>query len=485
MNVAIIGTGYVGLVTGACLARAGHRVACIDKNPRKIETLMRGRCPFHEPGLDELVREQSGAGALRFASSIETGADDAGVVMLAVGTPSREDGAADVSALFDCAREVAARTRGDVLVVVKSTAPVGSCGRIQCMFDEEYSVRGRWLRVASNPEFLAEGSAVHDFMQPRRIVIGTSDERSRRLLAELYRPFDPAGERLLCMDVRSAEFAKYACNAMLAARISAVNELASIAGSVDADIRQACRVMGLDPRIGGRYLRPGAGYGGSCLPKDVAALIHLAGDHGEPATLLRGVQAVNQRQVRLIADAVAGHFGGGLAGRRLALWGLSFKPGTDDIRAAPSLRLIDELIRLGAWVQAYDPIASRHVRALIPSARLALAPTAAAACRDADALIVMTEWQEFERPDFAALSRSLKDRAVFDGRHLYDARELRTHGLEHYLPGQRPRASSPAASPESGSATSGTPLAQRPLRQEAGQAPLDLNVSTLSQRSRP
>jgi len=484
MKIAIIGTGYVGLVTGACLARAGHQVLCIDKNADKIESLRRAECPFYEPGLDELVRGQTGSGSLKFDTSLEAGVDGAEIVMLAVGTPSKTDGSADLGNLFSCAREVAAALRGDALVVVKSTAPVGTCDRIQHMLDEHRPAgsRNRWLCVASNPEFLAEGTAVDDCMYPERIVIGVRDERSRQMLTRMYRAFDPAGQRLLCMDVRSAEFAKYACNAMLAARISTVNELASIAGSVEADMGQACRVMGLDRRIGKRYLRPGAGYGGSCLPKDVEALIHLAHDHGEPATLLRSVQAVNERQVGLMAKAIERHFDDGLSGRTVAVWGLSFKPGTDDVRASPSLRLIDELIRLGARVQAYDPIAAGHVRGLIPDARLTLAPTAAEACRDADALAVMTEWNEFEHPDFARLARVLKGRAVFDGRRLYEADELHAHGLWHYVPGQKLESSSP---PPVHAASIGTAFAQRPVRQEAGPAPLNLNVSSLSQRSRP
>lgn len=480
MNIAIIGTGYVGLVTGACLAQAGHRVVCVDKNSRKIESLAGGKCPFYEPGLDELVQEQSGSGALRFETSIEAGVRNADIIMLAVGTPARDDGAADLTTLFACAREVAETASGDALVVVKSTAPVGSCAQVQDILARY--CRDRWLNVASNPEFLAEGSAIDDFMHPERIVIGVGDERSRQMLARMYRAIDPTGERCLYMDVRSAEFSKYACNAMLAARVSTVNELATIAGSVDADMAQACRVMGLDRRIGKRYLRPGVGYGGSCLPKDVQALIHLAQTRGEPAALLRSVQAVNQRQISLMINAILHFFDDDVSQCRLAVWGLSFKPGTDDIRASPSVRLIDELIRLGARVQAYDPIASHHVRALIPSERLTLSPTASKACQDADALIVMTEWHEFESPDFGTLSHRLKGKAIFDGRRLYDAGELNAYGLWHYVPGQMVL---PRSAASSGHSAVGTPLAQKALRQDAGQAPLDLNVSITSQRSRP
>lgn len=438
MRVAIVGTGYVGLVTGACLAQAGNQVSCIDNNASKIARITAGQLPFHEPQLDELVDEGRATGHLRFTSDLVDGISDASVVFLAIGTPSAADGCADTSALLACATQLAEVINHDCLVVIKSTAPVGTCEVLQDIFSSAVSARAATchIEVASNPEFLAEGSAVRDFRDPARIVIGTGSAHAQILLRELYAPFDPDGSRVLCMALRSAEFAKYACNAMLAARISMINELADIAAQMGADMDPVCKVLRTDPRIGGRYLQPGAGYGGSCLPKDLRALIQMAQDRQEPAALLRSVEQVNQRQVRLLFEAVRRHFEGGLARRTIAVWGLSFKPGTDDIREAPSLILIRLLLDAGARVRAYDPVARDPVRRTIADTALALVESAQDACKGSDALVVMTEWDEFRSPDFAQLADCLESAAIFDGRNLYRHDRLASFGLRHYRIGQ-------------------------------------------------
>lgn len=435
MNLAILGTGYVGLVTGACLAESGNHVVCIDADKAKVAQLETGAIPFYEPGLDVLLHKLSGTGMLEFSGNIER-AHNADIVFLAIGTPAGKDGSPDLSNIMDCVRRLALVVKRPSVVVVKSTVPVGTGERIQAIFDSGSSA-GRMgsVAVASNPEFLAEGHALQDFRSPRRIVVGTADERAARLLRRLYAPFDPDGGRLLFMDLRSAEFAKYACNAMLASRVSMVNELSDIAGRLKADIHSVCGVMRTDPRIGSTYLQPGIGYGGSCLPKDLRALIGMARDHDEPADMLRSAQRVNERQRQLLSNAIHEYFAGALNRSCIAVWGLAFKPGTDDVRAAPSLDLIQDLLAAGAQVRAYDPVASESVRAMIDDPALTLTTTAVAACEGADALAVMTEWEEFKHPDFAMLASQLKAAAIFDGRYLYDGRDLSKHHLAHYQPG--------------------------------------------------
>jgi len=441
MNIAIIGTGYVGLVTGACFAQAGHHVACFDKDAAKIAMLRSGKAPLHEPGLDGLLAEGLAQGRLEFHSDLRPGAglERAEVIFLTIGTPTGRDGRAHLEDLLDCAGRLARILRHGALVVVKSTAPVGTCERVQEILDMQSPAvpRPRFV-VASNPEFLAEARAVEDFQHPERIVIGCGDEGARRVLEALYAPFDPSGDRILEMDVRSAEFAKYACNAMLAARISMVNELACIAGQFDVDMRAVCGVLRTDPRIGPHYLRPGAGYGGSCLPKDLRALMAMARDHGEPAYMLHSVEAVNAGQVERLFDAILASLAYELSGRCVALWGLSFKAGTDDLREAPSLALARGLIGAGARVRAYDPVAGGAARARIADEGFELCADAYAACEGSDILVVMTEWEEFRRPDFSRIAGELGTGMVFDCRNLYEAGVLRRHGLLHLEVGQRP-----------------------------------------------
>jgi len=434
MDICIIGAGYVGLVTAACLAEAGNRVACVEKDGARLEALARGHSPIREPGLDGILAQTRRDGRLRFAADLADGARGAEIVFIAVGTPPRADGRADLSGVLECAERLATVLDRETTVAVKSTVPVGTCERLQGILDASRQRRpgaGR-VSVASNPEFLAEGRAVADFRRPDRIVIGSDDAVALARLRALYAPFDPGGTRVLCMDTRSAELAKYASNALLAARISLVNELARIAARVDADIEPVCRAAGADPRIGSRYLRAGAGFGGSCLPKDVLALIGMAEDHGEPAELLRSVHRVNAAQTQLLADAIAGHFAGRLAGRRIAVWGLAFKAGTDDLRDSPSVALVRRLLAAGAWVKAYDPAAGTAAASALPHARLEVAPDADAALDGAEALAVMTEWPEFAHADPARLAGRPGLGAVFDGRNLYEPEAVRRQGLAYY-----------------------------------------------------
>ncbi|RZS85815.1 UDP-glucose dehydrogenase family protein [Pigmentiphaga kullae] len=433
MNLAVIGAGYVGLVTGACLADVGNRVHCVDRDAARLHQLRGGHLPIYEPGLDALAARNASSGRLVFTDDLPGAVADADAVFIAVGTPSREDGAADIGQVLQAAADIARSATRDLLVVVKSTVPVGTCDRVREVVEAELARRGApcELRVASNPEFLKEGHAVEDFQRPDRIVIGTSDDDDCALLRTLYAPYNRNHDRLICMDIRSAEFTKYASNAMLAARISLMNELACLAEKVDADIESVRRGTGSDPRIGYDFLYAGAGYGGSCLPKDVRALIRLADEYGAAADILGSVQAVNLRQRALLYEKIDRFFRGRLAGRRIAVWGLAFKPATDDIREAPSIDLIGRLLRAGATVRGYDPVAGANALRVLGQDGFSIADDARAACQGADALVVMTEWREFKSPDFRGLARALRARAVFDARNLYDPGYVRSCGL-HY-----------------------------------------------------
>ena len=442
MNIVVVGSGYVGLVTGCCLAEAGNRVVCVDHDERKVATLKGGKLPFHEPGLQDILRVQLDTGRLTFETRIARAMQNVDVVFLAVGTPPLADGNANLENLFRVVQELADTAFEDCVVVIKSTVPVGTGDRIEQLLNDAQNRRPGEprLHVVSNPEFLAEGRAVQDFRHPDRIVVGTDDAEAAAVLAKLYEPFVTHDHCLMMMDRRSAELAKYACNAMLAARISVVNELAGIAGTLGADVAQICRVLKGDPRIGSHYLNPGVGYGGSCLPKDLNALVHAAQAAGEPAELLRSVQSVNLRQRERLLEAIVNHFHGRLEGRRIAVWGLSFKPGTDDVRAAPSLTLITRLTALGAEVHAYDPVAADSAREALSEAGVTQwhpEHSALAACRNADALVVMTEWDEFREVDFEQLAACMPGRMVFDGRGLYDSARLQKHGFAHFHLGMR------------------------------------------------
>ena len=434
MKITVIGTGYVGLVTGACLADVGNDVLCIDIDADKVARLQRGEIPIHEPGLDTIVARCAAAGRLTFSTRYDDAVAHAPVIFIAVGTPSGEDGSADLSHVLSCARELGRRVTRDTLVVVKSTVPVGTNDQVRAALRAELQARGLNLRAttASNPEFLKEGLAINDFMKPDRIVVGVDDPESAETLRVLYAPFNRNHDRLVTMDVRSAEFTKYAANAMLAVRISFMNEMANMADRLGVDIEQVRHGIGSDPRIGPHFLYAGIGYGGSCFPKDVRALMHSAQQVSEPGSMLKAATEVNQRQRRILFEKIRAFFGGSVAGKTIAMWGLAFKANTDDMREAPSLALIEALTGGGARVRAYDPVAGDNARRMLRDhGAVTIVSSARAAAEGADALAVVTEWLEFRSPDFEWLARTLKSRALFDGRNLYDVAAVRAAGLSY------------------------------------------------------
>ncbi len=440
MKITMIGTGYVGLVTGTCLAEVGNDVLCLDVDARKIGVLNAGGVPIHEPGLEAMIRRNVAAGRLHFTTDVDAAVRHGTLQFIAVGTPPGEDGSADMRYVIEAARNIGRRMTDWKIVVDKSTVPVGTADRVRQAIREELEARGVDVpyAVVSNPEFLKEGAAVDDFMKPDRVVIGADDERAIQVLRAVYAPFQRSHERLIVMDVRSAELTKYAANAMLATRISFMNELANLADRLGADIESVRRGIGSDPRIGWHFLYPGVGYGGSCFPKDVKALGHTALEHGYPLKLLSAVEAVNEAQKRVLVDKIVARLGPDLSGRRFALWGLAFKPNTDDMREAPSRAIIDALVDRGAEVVAYDPVAMDEAKRSIGArAGLSYASSPMAAAQGADALVVVTEWQEFRSPDFDELRRALKSPLVFDGRNLYDPALVRAAGLEHFSIGRR------------------------------------------------
>jgi UDPglucose 6-dehydrogenase len=440
MKITMIGTGYVGLVTGTCLAEVGNDVLCLDVDARKIDMLESGLVPIHEPGLEPMIRRNVAAGRLRFTTDLDAAVAHAHVQFIAVGTPPDDDGSADMQYVLQAARNIGRRMTQWTLVVDKSTVPVGTADRVRETIAEELAARGVDVpyTVASNPEFLKEGAAIEDFMKPDRIVIGADDERAIALLRAIYAPFQRNRERLLVMDVRSAELTKYAANAMLATRISFMNELANLAEKLDADIEHVRQGIGADPRIGWHFLYPGVGYGGSCFPKDVKALRHSAEHAGAPLLVLSAVETANDAQKRVLVDKIVARFGRDLASRRFALWGLAFKPNTDDMREAPSRVVIAALAGLGATVVAYDPVAMDEAkRVLGDTPRLAFAPNPIDACEGADALVVVTEWKEFRSPDFEEMKRRMKRALIFDGRNLYEPDIVRGAGFEHVSIGRR------------------------------------------------
>ncbi|HEV6964819.1 UDP-glucose/GDP-mannose dehydrogenase family protein [Roseateles sp.] len=435
MKVTAIGTGYVGLVTGACLAEMGNHVVCLDVNPEKIRVLNDGEIPIHEPGLLEVVRRNVAAGRLQFTTDVDMAVQHGTLLFIGVGTPPDEDGSADLQYVVGAARSIGQRMTDYKVIIDKSTVPVGTADKVRAAVKEELDKRGLGgmsYAVVSNPEFLKEGAAVDDFMKPDRIIVGSDDEQATLLMRALYAPFNRTQDRMLVMDVKSAEFTKYAANAMLATRISFMNELALLAEKVGADIELVRRGIGSDPRIGYQFLYAGAGYGGSCFPKDVKALVRTAADNGIPLKVLTAVEEANERQKRVLVDKVVSRFGGDLKGRRFAMWGLAFKPNTDDMREAPSLVIIDELTKRGATVAAYDPVSmSETARILGPRDDVSLVERAEAALQGADALLIVTEWKEFRTPDFDAIKAVLKSPVVFDGRNLYDPKLMKALGIEY------------------------------------------------------
>jgi UDPglucose 6-dehydrogenase len=441
MKLTVIGTGYVGLVTGACLADVGNHVLCIDVDAAKVAMLNAGQVPIHEPGLDEVVARNRHAGRLDFASDYARAIDHGDIFFIAVGTPTDEDGSADVRHVEAAARELGRRLERKALIIVKSTVPVGTHALVAKAVSAELAARGRQVEfaVASNPEFLKEGAAVKDFMQPDRIVIGVDDPDAIETLTVLYAPFNRNRDRLIVLDARSSELAKYAANAMLATRISFMNELAHLAEKLGADIERVRHAIGADPRIGPGFLYAGAGYGGSCFPKDVRALLAMARENAVPARLLNAVHAINEDQKQVLTAKLRDALGGDLRGRVIAVWGLAFKPNTDDVREAPSLVLIRNVVAAGARVRAYDPQAITTARAALGDVGDAVSycDSAASACAGADALVVVTEWLEFRSPDFTALAAQLGARVLIDGRNLYDPRAVQAAGLRYEGIGRR------------------------------------------------
>jgi UDPglucose 6-dehydrogenase len=435
LKVSVIGTGYVGLVTGACLADVGNDVLCADIDANKVRRLRAGEIPIHEPGLEAVVARNAASGRLRFSTDYREVVEHAALIFIAVGTPSGEDGSADLSHVLDCARELGRLIERDTLVVVKSTVPVGTNDQVRAVLQEQLRARGARHKVttAANPEFLKEGFAVDDFMRPDRVIVGVDDEHSAELLRALYLPFNRNRDRLQVMDVRSAEFTKYAANAMLAVRISFMNEMANLADRLGVDIEHVRHGIGSDPRIGPHFLYAGAGFGGSCFPKDLRALIHTAEESNEPAEILRAATRTNLRQRGILAEKIKRFFDGSVQGKTVALWGLAFKANTDDMREASSLAIIEALTRAGARVRAYDPAAIDNARTLLRGTNgVELVASARAAIEGADVLAVVTEWLEFRSPDFEWLAQALRSRAVFDGRNLYDPATVRAAGLAYF-----------------------------------------------------
>jgi UDPglucose 6-dehydrogenase len=439
MKVSIIGTGYVGLVTGACLADVGNHVLCLDVDERKIAMLKSGEIPIFEPGLKEVVRANVASGRLAFTTDPREGALFARVQMIAVGTPPGEDGSADLQYVLAAARNIATHMDGPRVIGDKSTVPVGTADKVRDEVARTLGARGakHAFSMVSNPEFLKEGAAVEDFMRPDRIVIGAQEPEAIAAMRELYAPFQRNHERLQVMDIRSAELTKYAANAMLATRISFMNELALLAEKLGADIEHVRIGIGSDPRIGYHFLYPGAGFGGSCFPKDVSALLRTGEECGVDLKVVRAVQEANERQKGVLAEKIVHRFGDGLAGKRFAMWGLAFKPNTDDMREAPSRVVLDALMRRGATVCAYDPVAMDEARKIYGGVHaVSFAATAMEAVQGADALVIMTEWKAFRSPDFDELKRELKHPVVFDGRNLYEPAVMRGHGLEYHAIGR-------------------------------------------------
>ena len=427
MNISVVGTGYVGLVVGACLAETGNNVCCADIDKKKIERLKKNDIPIYEPGLEALVERNQKEGRLSFTTDIPVAVASAEVLFIAVGTPPGEDGSADLRYVLQVAALVGRHMTRELVVVTKSTVPIGSAAKVAAEIAKEASFP---FHICSNPEFLKEGDAVEDFMRPDRVVIGAESTHARKVMADVYAPFVRTGKPILLMDIASAEMTKYAANGMLATRISFMNEIANLCDKVGANVDFVRKGIGSDSRIGQSFLFPGPGYGGSCFPKDVKALVKLAAQFGVPLDVLVGVESANERQKRVLVDKIRFALGGELRGRRIALWGLAFKAGTDDMREAPSLTLIDALLGEGVSICAHDPAAADHARALLGN-RIDYAETNYEALTGADALVVVTDWNEYRHPDFERVKRTLKQPVIVDGRNLYDVEKMRELGVRY------------------------------------------------------
>lgn len=435
MKIAIVGTGYVGLVTGACFAELGVDVTCVDTDASKIERLRQGIIPIYEPNLELLVEKNHKAGRLHFTTSLEEVLPEVEIIFSAVGTPPDEDGSADLRYVLQVAETIGKHIERYTLVVTKSTVPVGTAAKVREAIQRELDKRGVQVPfdVASNPEFLKEGNAIEDFIKPDRVVVGIDSERAQELMTRLYKPLLLNNFRVMFMDIPSAEMTKYAANAMLATRISFINDVANLCQAMGADVNMVRKGIGADSRIGNKFLYPGCGYGGSCFPKDVKALIHSAAANGYRMEVLEAVERVNERQKGILFEKLAQHFGGigSLAGKRIALWGLAFKPGTDDMREAPALVLIPQLREAGAEVVAYDPVAMDEAKRRVGDA-VSYASDAYGAVLDADALVLLTEWKEFRLPNWEVVKRAMREHVVVDGRNIFDRDELRGLGFAYY-----------------------------------------------------
>jgi UDPglucose 6-dehydrogenase len=431
MKITVVGTGYVGLVVGACLAETGNDVVCVDVDQRKIRGLRRGRIPIYEPGLDELVRRNQTEKRLAFSTALSRATRRAEVIFIAVGTPPGEDGSADMQHVLAAASQVASAMNGYKVVAIKSTVPVGTAAQVQAIMARETQYR---FSVVSNPEFLKQGSAVEDFLKPDRVVIGANDDSAWKLMRALYAPFTRTGAPIVTMDCASAELSKYAANAMLATRVSFMNEVANVCERLGANIEDVRRVVASDGRIGPSFLFPGIGYGGSCFPKDVQALVHSARKGGYRFRILESVEAVNHSQKRRLFEKMHAVLGS-LDGKQIAIWGLAFKPRTDDMREAPSITMIEALLEAGAQVVAYDPQAQRSARAIFGS-RITLANHSYDALQGADALGILTEWNEFREPDFSRMRSLMRAPIIFDGRNLFDVSQMRADGFSYYSIGR-------------------------------------------------
>ncbi|CAG0998061.1 UDPglucose 6-dehydrogenase [Methylophilaceae bacterium] len=435
MKISVVGSGYVGLVTGTCLAEVGHHVLCLDSDPAKIELLQSGQPTIYEPGLDDLLKRNIASGRLEFTTSAEASAQFGDVQFIAVGTPPDENGSADLRHVLAAAEAIARHISRRTIIVNKSTVPVGTADQVRALIQKTLTQRNSKLpfSVVSNPEFLKEGAAIEDFMRPDRIIIGSTDEHDIDVMKALYAPFNRHHNRIITMDVRSAELTKYAANCMLAARVSFMNELANLADELGADIENVRMGIGSDPRIGYDFIYAGCGYGGSCFPKDVKALANTAAQLGIDMQMLKAAENINMKQKHVLVDKIRKRFGDDLGGMRFALWGLSFKPNTDDMREAPSRTLIDRLISLGAAVQAYDPVAMHEAQRLYAGQpEIGFADSPFAALEGADALVIVTEWKEFRAPDFGKIRDILHYPVIFDGRNLFSPAQLKQLGIEYH-----------------------------------------------------
>jgi UDPglucose 6-dehydrogenase len=439
MKVIVVGTGYVGLVSGTCFAETGVDVVCVDVDERKINMLNQGRIPIYEPGLEDIYKRNVEKGRLSFSTSLKDSLADAEAVFIAVGTPPDEDGSADLKYVLGVAREIGRNMDHYMVVITKSTVPVGTSMKVKAAILEELKARNADVPfdVASNPEFLKEGSAVDDFLKPDRIVVGIESQEAEKTIKRLYKPFLLNGHPILFMDIASSEMTKYAANSMLATKISFMNDIAVLCELVGADVSMVRKGIGSDARIGNKFIYPGTGYGGSCFPKDVQALVRTAEEYGHSLEILKAVEAVNYRQKSILVKKIKQHFGDQLKGMKFGMWGLSFKPKTDDMREAPSLVIIEQLLQAGATVTAYDPVAMEEAKRILGD-RISYANDEYEACIDADALIVVTEWPEFRMPNFRVLDRLLKNKVIFDGRNIYEPEEMKDLSYSYYSIGRNP-----------------------------------------------